>query len=223
MSGQLLKIKSINHVTHDVLRIVMEKPKDIHFNPGQAADISINKEEWEKEIRPFTFTCLPADNFLEFTIKTYPARNGVTNQLLNLKPVDELILHEVFGSILYKDEGVFIAGGAGVTPFISILRELKAKNLIGENKLVFSNKTKSDIIYEDEFKNLLGKNFINILSEETVEVYPHGHISEEFLKLHIDNFNKHFYVCGPPPMMDAVLKQLKDLGVLEDLIITEQF
>ncbi len=70
---------------------------------------------------------------------------------------------------------------------------------------------------------MVGDHKFAVRSEETVEGYPHGHISEEFLKLHIDNFNQYFYVCGPPPMIDAVLKQLKDLGVSEDLIITEQF
>ena len=98
------------------------------------------------EKRPFTFTCLPNDDYLEFTIKTYPSHKGVTNELLQLKQEDELILHDVFGAIAYKGEGVFIAGGAGVTPFISIFRFLRSKNEIGGNKLIFANKRKADII-----------------------------------------------------------------------------
>ncbi len=99
-----------------------------HFTPGQAADVSVNKTGRLKEKRPFTFTCLPDDDYLEFNIKTYPSRKGVTNELLQLKMNDELILHDIFGTIAYKGEEVFIAGGAGVTPFISILRFLKSKN-----------------------------------------------------------------------------------------------
>lgn len=98
-------------------------------------------------MRPFTFTCLPEDNYIEFTIKTYPARKSVTNQLLQLKAGDELILHDVFGDIAYKGAGVFIAGGAGVTPFIAIFRYLQSKNIVGNNKLIFANKTKADIIH----------------------------------------------------------------------------
>ena len=163
MGNHILKIESIDNVTHDVLRIITNKPEKFGFVPGQAANIAINKSGWVKEERPFTFTSLPAINSLEFTIKTYPEQESVTNELLQLKQDDELVLHDVFGAITYKGEGVFIAGGAGITPFISIFRNLKAKNEIGNNMLVFANKTKADIILENEFKELLGDSFINIL------------------------------------------------------------
>ena len=146
MKNITVKIISIGHITHDVLQIFTEKPKELSFTPGQAAEISINKDGWQDEKRPFTFTSLPNDDYLQFTIKTYPAHKGVTNELLQLKKNDELILHDVFGAIAYKNEGIFIAGGAGVTPFISIFRYLRSKNEIGDNKLIFANKTKDDLI-----------------------------------------------------------------------------
>jgi ferredoxin-NADP reductase len=216
-------IRSIEYVTYDVLRFQTEKPQQFYFTPGQAAEISINKEKWQNEKRPFTFTCLPEDDYLEFTIKTYPSRKGVTNELLHLKTNDELILHDVFGAIAYKGEGVFIAGGAGVTPFISIFRYLQSKNEIGNNKLIFANKTKSDVILELEFKELLGNNFINILSDEKVEGYAYGRVTEDFIKANSGGLNKIFYVCGPPPMMDAEEKQLTDLHVDENSIVKEAF
>ena len=223
MKQHIVKIKSINHITHDVLQIVTEKLKRYSFTPGQATEVSINKDGWQKEKRPFTFTSLPGDDYLQFTIKTYPSHKGVTNKLLQLKEKDELILHDIFGAIAYKGEGVFIAGGAGVTPFISIFRYLKSKNEIDYNKLIFANKTKADIILEHEFKKLLGTNFINILSDEKTVGYEHGQITEGFLKAHIKDFNKHIYVCGPPPMMDAIEKQLTNLKIDEKLIIKEEF
>ena len=111
-----------------MLQIIIEKSAGFNFTPGQATEIAINKEKWQNEGRPFTFTSLPDDDHLEFTIKTYPERKGVTNELLTLKAGDELILRDIFGAIEYKGEGIFIAGGAGVTPFISIFRNLKSKN-----------------------------------------------------------------------------------------------
>ncbi len=221
MKEYQVKIKSIKHVTHDVLQIVTEKPGDLTFTPGQATEISINKKDWTDRKQPFTFTSLPLDNFLQFTIKTYPSRQGVTNQLLKLNAGDELILHDIFGAISYKGEGLFIAGGAGVTPFISIFRYLKLKNEIRGNKLIFANKTSADIILSSEFEELLGKNFINILSDEKTGEYAYGYISEEFLKANITDFGQQFYVCGPPPMMDAVLKQLENLGVAQKAITVE--
>ena len=223
MQQHHVKIKSIDKITHDVLQIVTEKPTQYYFNPGQATDISINKKGWQNEKSPFTFTCLPENDYIEFTIKTYPSHKRVTNELLHLKINDELILHEVFGDIGYKGEGTFIAGGAGVTPFISIFRYLQSKNEIGNNKLIFANKTKADIILEQEFKNLLGKNFINILSDEKTEEYANGQITEDFLKTHITDLNKVFYVCGPPPMMEALEKQLVNLQISKKSIVKESF
>lgn len=221
MEKHIVKIQSIDKLTHDVVKIVTRKPSGYNFTSGQATEISINKNSWQEERRPFTFTCLPTDDYLEFTIKTYPAHKGVTNELLQLKKDDELILHDVFGAISYKGEGVFIAGGAGVTPFISIFRHLQSKNEIGKNLLVFANKTKADIILEKEFKDLLGDAFINILSDEKVEGYHQGMVSEDFLKSIISNFHQQFYVCGPPPMMNAVLEQLTNLGVGENAVTVE--
>jgi len=218
----IVKIKSIGHITHDVLKIITGKPPHYNFTPGQATEVSINKPDWKGRKNPFTFTCLPGDDFLEFNIKTYPAHKGVTNEMLKLKENDELILHEVFGAISYKGEGLFIAGGAGVTPFISIFRDLHEKNKIGNNKLIFANKTKADILLEQEFTDLLGKNFINILSDEKAEGYAHGQITEEFLKTYINVTTKNIYICGPPPMMDAIQIQLSNLGIDKKIITVEK-
>lgn len=223
MEQHIVKIISVDHVTHDVLRFKTEKPINFNFKPGQASRISINKEGWEKKKRSFTFTNLPEDDHLEFVIKTYPSHEGVTNELLTLKAGNQLIVHEVWGSIAYKGEGVFIAGGAGVTPFISILRYLHGKKELGNNRLLFANKTLADIIYNDEFKDMLGQNFINILSQEEAEGFEHGLITEEFLKKHDINDYKYVYLCGPKPMMENIEGQLLKLNIKEDAIIKEVF
>ncbi len=223
MEKHYVKVKEIEHVTHDTLRVVTEKPENYNFEPGQATEMAINKNGWQKERRPFTFTSLPQQNDLEFVIKTYPEHDGATDKLLDVKTGDELIVHEVFGAITYKGEGVFIAGGAGVTPFIAILRDLKEKNKLGNNKLIFANKTQKDIILKEEFEELLGDNFINILSDEKTAEFAHGMLTKEFLKKHMGDTRQYFYLCGPPPMIEAVQKDLQNLGVDQDRIITEEF
>lgn len=223
MEQHFVKTTSIDKVTHDVLKIVTEKPEGYNFIPGQATEVSINKSGWQEEKRPFTFTCLPDDDYLEFTIKTYPSHKGVTNELLLLKQEDELILHDIFGAIAYKGQGVFIAGGAGVTPFISIFRFLRSRNELGDNKLIFANKRKEDIILKQEFESLLGMNFINILSDEKTNGYAHGYITEEFLKANIKDLKKKIYLCGPEPMMEAIEKHLSNLGIEKHSIIKEEF
>ena len=223
MKQYIVEVTSVKKVTHDVLRIVVEKPEKYTFTPGQATEVSINKTGWKLKKRPFTFTCLPTDDYLEFTTKTYPSHKGVTAELLKLTKGDSLILHEVFGAIHYKGEGTFIAGGAGVTPFISIFRYLQSVNKIGDNTLLFANKTKGDIILEMEFKKLLGAHFINILSDEKARGYENGKITEEFIKANCTSPDKMFYVCGPPPMMKAVEKQLKNLHIPKKSVVKEAF
>lgn len=223
MKNEPVKITSIKHVTHDVLQIVTEKPFGAEFTAGQATEIFIDKQGWQNEGRPFTFTSLPKDDYLEFTIKTYPERKGVTNELLSLKKGDSLIVNDIFGAIEYKGDGTFIAGGAGVTPFISIFRDLREKKKLGTNKLIFANKASEDIILKEEFTEMLGENFINILSKEKTDKYSYGQISEDFLKQNIGPSGSYFYLCGPPPMMDAVEKQLAHLKVPADKIVKEEF
>jgi ferredoxin-NADP reductase len=216
-----LEIKTIEKITPDVLQIRTNKPKGLEFKPGQATELFIKKENWEEQGRPFTFTSLPDDSDLEFVIKTYTSHDGVTDKLLDLKVGDELLQNEIFGNIYFRGEGTFIAGGAGLTPLIAILRDRQRNGGNETNKLIFANKTSKDIILKDELREMLSDRFINILSDEKTEEFAYGHIDESFLKQHIINLNQKFYVCGPDPMIESVVSDLKALGVEDENIIIE--
>ncbi len=200
MEEHIVRILSIDQVTHDVKRFRFEKPSGYSFEPGQATDVSVNSTELKEVLRPFTFTSLRSDPFLEFTIKIYDSRNGVTKALGRLKPGDELIIRDVWGAISYKGKGVFIAGGAGITPFLSILRDLRTKNKISGNTLLFANKTRADIILESELNSMLGNDFMNILSEEKAEGYFFGMIDTEFImkNLYLISVITFMYADRPP-------------------------
>jgi len=223
----IVKIQEIGQVTHDVKRFVIEKPDNYTFVPGQATEVSVNKPGWEDEKRPFTFTSLNEDPYLEFTIKGYADHNGVTKQIHELKENDELIIRDVWGTISYQGPGYFIAGGAGITPFIAILRQLHKENKLAGNKLLFSNKTSADIIYKEELSDMLGKNFINILTDEKPPVnsgteYQYGRIDEAFLKQEITDFHTQFYVCGPDKMISDINEILGRQGAEVHRIIFEK-
>ena len=219
----IVKIINVENVTHNVKRFALSKPDNYIFTPGQATDIVINKPEWLKERRPFTFTSLNEWDRLEFTIKIYSDHEGVTNELGKLKVGDELILHDIWGAIHYKGEGVFIAGGAGITPFIAIFRQLNKDGKLGNNQLIFSNKTSKDIILKDEFEQMLGDNFINTLTQEKTEKYDNNIINEDYLKEKIKNLDQYFYICGPDAMIEAISNELQNIGVDKDKIVIEEF
>ncbi|WP_338039423.1 flavodoxin reductase [Maribacter litopenaei] len=160
---------------------------------------------------------------MEFTIKVYPGHDGVTDQLQTLEIGDSLIIGDSWGAISYKGPGTFIAGGAGVTPFIAILKDLAHSGNLAGNKLLFANQRERDIILQVEFEQWLGKDFINILSDEHSSKFPHGTIDTNFIKKHTDDMDKYFYVCGPPGMMDSVMGDLSELNVPKNKIVTEDF
>jgi ferredoxin-NADP reductase len=132
-------------------------------------------------------------------------------------------LHDIWGAINYKGEGVFIAGGAGITPFIAIFRQLQKDKKLGNNKIIFSNRTSKDIILKDEFEKMLGDNFVNTLTQEKTEKYDNRIIDEDYLKEKIDNFSQYFYICGPDAMIESISGILQNLGVDKDKIVVELF
>jgi len=219
---QIVKILSIRNVTHDVRSYQIEKPDGYRFEPGQATEISINKDRWKEERRPFTFTSLNEWPYLEFTIKSYHDHDGVTHELSKLVPGDELILRDVWGAISYHGAGYFIAGGAGITPFIAIFRQLHKDGKVKGNQLYFSNKTSQDIILKEEFDNILGLNAHYILTREENPAYRKGPIDKEFLLREIGDFTKPFYICGPDKMVADITQLLTDLGANPEALVFEK-
>lgn len=222
MDKFIVKVLETDYVTHNVKRFVLEKPAGYTFTPGQATDVAINRPGLEDELRPFTFTCLNDDDHLEFMIKIYTGHNGVTEKLGSVNVGDELIVHEVFGSIAYKGPGVFIAGGAGITPFVAILRQLKADNKLSGNILLFANHNESDIILKDELKGLLDGNFINILKAPVTPGIPGSIIDRKLLKHYISEAVTNYYICGPDSFTNAMVENLQSLGIEASRIVIEQ-
>jgi len=222
MEKHIVKVLKTAFVTHNVKRFTVEKPKGFKFISGQATDVSINKPGFEKELRPFTFTCLNTDDHLEFTIKIYKERKGVTNELGHVKEGDELILHEVFGAINYKGPGVFIAGGAGITPFISILRQLKKDNKLTGNVLLFANKTEQDVILKDELDEMLGQNHIDVIANPAAPGATGSHIDKNLISQYLTAKTEYAYICGPDEFVADMKRYLLELGLKEEQIVIEQ-
>jgi hypothetical protein len=222
MKNHTVKIIAIEPVTYDVIRFIVQKPKGYKFVPGQATEVSINTPALKNEKQPFTFTSLNDNEHLEFTIKIYRIHKGITNELEKLKQGDELLIRDAWGAIEYKGEGVFIAGGAGVTTFIAILRQLYAENKIANNMLICTNKTESDIILKKEFEEILGDSFINTLTNEKKDGYDNRTINRTFLKEKITDFKQHFYVCGPSAFVKAISEALVSLGVASNNLVLEK-
>ena len=222
MSEYRVKILNTEFITPDVKKLTLEKPKGYTFLPGQATDVSIDQPEWKDQLRPFTFTSLTTARTLELIIKIYRDHDGVTNRIGLMHEGEHLILHEPFGAIEYQGPGFFFAGGAGVTPFVAILRDLHHKDELKGNTLLCTNKTADDVILDEEFTKLLGKNFLKIFTRQNVIGYHERRIDRDMLITLVQDFDQHFYVCGPEDFVTDINKMLVGLGASAEKLVFER-
>ena len=218
-----LTLQAIRAITHNVNELTFERPDGYEFAPGQATDFALDRDGWRDEKRPFTFTSLPDADHLQFTIKSYPSHNGVTEQIGMMQAGDGVLIEDPWGAIEDKGPGTFIAGGAGLTPFLSILRARQASHGdLDGYRLIFSNSREKDIILREELERMPGLKLDLVLSDEDTEGTHHGQIDADFLDSAGVDYNGIVYLCGPPPMEEALSSLLKARGVSDDRLVMEE-
>jgi len=213
-----VKIIEKEWLTRNVIQLRLEKPSDFSFIAGQAIEVAVDNPRFYGERAPFTLTCLNTENYLELILKVYPDHNGMTLELSNLNKGEYLIISNAWDSFTDMGAGMFIAGGTGVTPFVALLRQHKATNNLSESKMLFANQKAEDIFLYEEFRQILGKNFVNILSREKTERFLFGHIDSGILESQIDNRKQPFYICGPDNFAEQIRGLLLELSIDKDLI-----
>lgn len=219
------KIVGIEEETHDVKTFEVELEETIDFIPGQYCLVSMkDKEELEGEKRPFTFSNPPEKTkekkLMDLTVKKI---GEFTTAMHNLDEGAKVIIRSPRGESLNFDESVkedivFLAGGSGITPFMSALRFAVNQDLENTFTLFFSNRTERDIIYREELGKMDKRENIEVI--HSLEEFPgdwkgeEGRIDKEMISKHVsDPLNRLWYICGPPPMVEAMVKILEKLGV----------
>jgi ferredoxin-NADP reductase len=214
-----VKVLATEMLNHNVKHFITERPPGFSYTPGQAVFIEIPEMKGEK--RPFTFTGLLSAPRLEFTIKLYHDHNGVTDHLTDYDSGDTLTFGDPWGAIKYRGPGIFIAGGAGITPFLAILRNLYSSGKISSNTLWFSNKTDKDVFLEAELREMLGDGLRLLITRDPATQHEGARIDKEYVKAHAKTLDQCFYVCGPDKMVKELSAVLRDLGVAAENVITE--
>lgn len=216
-----------------MLNLAPIEGKPFTFKSGQFAMISLfNADGSVWKTRPFSICSSPTDkDHLEFTIKIY---GEFTHAIANLKRGDRVGVSGPYGVFVFKEEEmksvVFLAGGIGVAPFMSMIRYATAKRLPNELTLLYSMKTGNDLVFVDELKALAEENeklrVIFTVTENIPDAWSHerGMIDETMLNRHCSSFaGTHFLLCGPPGFMDAMKQCLAKRGVPKDRILFEAF
>ncbi|MCW8917380.1 MAG: FAD-binding oxidoreductase [Gammaproteobacteria bacterium] len=220
--AQHTTLLSAQFITHDVKQFIIERPAGFTFEPGQGVELAIDRPGWEKEARPFTPTSLPEAKVLEFIIKGYPEHHGMTEQLHRLVPGERLLISDPFGTINYRGPGTFIAAGAGITPFLAIIRRLARDGELGSHRLLYSNKGPADIINAQELRHYLGPDLRLLCTRESDCHCEAQRIDKRYLQATIGDLAQRFYICGPPPFVKAINTALIELGAEPDALVFER-
>lgn len=243
-----LKIVKIKKENSDTTSIYFSGPDMERFKnrkPGQFASIRVFKDGAWSAAHPFTLSSAPEDETLRMTIK----KSGeFTSTIPDIEPGTPIQCSGPFGQFC-KDIGasneiVMIAGGVGITPFLSVLRHFLEIQADNEVTLFWANKTPEDAFAAKElegFTKSLKLHVVHVFSRVAPENQAaltaptfddgrpgkisceFGRLSREIFMRHITSTNASFYLCGPPPMQQTVLDELSLYGVEPDKVQKEAF
>jgi propane monooxygenase reductase subunit len=228
------EVVSNEPVTHDMRHLVLRliEPAEIKFFPGQYLDITIPGTD---AVRSFSManTSSRESGQLEFVIKVYP--DGQFSRFLaqEVKVGDRLDLTGPFGVFTLREgesDLVFVGGGAGMAPILSLLRAMAERGLQRTATFFYGARTRADLCFEPELRELEsrlpGFRYIPALSEPGPGADWDGEtglITDVVQRLASDLTGAHAYVCGPPPMVEAALPLLTRLGVEEKRVYYDKF
>jgi predicted ferric reductase len=204
------------------------------YAPGQFAFVTFHSEALPRERHPWTISSTPTrPGSLIFTIK---CSGDFTAHIGRLKLGDTAAVDGPYGLFSYpayvqdpNAELIMVAGGVGVTPMLSMLRYMADKGETRKVGLVWSNKTEADILCREELEAIEAKlpnlSVHHVLTRQKDFEGPTGRLDAAMLKELLSGCGRDasVFVCGPPPMMDAVCKALEGIGFRAHRIHTEKF
>jgi propane monooxygenase reductase component len=230
------QVTSKEPVTHDMRHLVLQlvEPERVAYFPGQYFDITVPGTE---DSRSFSVAATPtADSGrLEFVIRVYP--DGLFSTYLDreLAVGDTLEIVGPFGVFTLRDgresDLVFVGGGAGMAPILSVLRALAERGSTRKATYYYGARRKRDLCFEKELRALEEAlpnfSFVPALSEPHVDDGPWdgevGLITDVVKRHESDLATADSYVCGPPPMVEAAMEVLASLGAPEKHIYFDKF
>ncbi|MBI2020625.1 FAD-dependent oxidoreductase [Candidatus Daviesbacteria bacterium] len=228
------KLKDKKEVASSTLKVVFETSEPFTFRPGQYCFITLKNPPYPDE----------RSNKRHFSIVNSPNQNGIITFTTRLRPTGfkkslqvfpigtEVELGPIAGVFTLPEDTttplVFIAGGIGITPFMSMLQYEKEENLDHQITLVYSNRDQSSSVFLKELQELANSlpNFKLILTmtEDNNWSGEKRMVNADFIKDYFPNVNSQKYmVVGPPPMVEAVEKSLHEAGVTPENIKIENF
>jgi ferredoxin-NADP reductase/mono/diheme cytochrome c family protein len=231
----VLRLASITTQTPDskTLRFTLPPNRKLDARPGQFLTFSF-LFDGEKIIRSYSICSSPArSGYVEITPKR--VSQGCASVFLNERaPIGMTVeANGAFGRFCFDERKhqkiVLLAAGSGITPMMAMLRYIDDLCLETSVTLLYCVRTSNDIIFQGELEELWArlKNFqYHLLLSQPHTEWPgrRGHVSSEFIEDAVkDLASSDFFLCGPPPFMEASRGILTGLGVKPERIMQESF
>jgi propane monooxygenase reductase subunit len=228
------EVVSKDPVTHDMRHLVLQltEPTAIKFFPGQYVDIAIPGTNATRSFSMANTSSLQSGQ-LEFVIKIYP--DGLFSHFLDtqLAEGDQLSLSGPYGVFTLRegdDDLIFVGGGAGMAPILSLLRSMADRGIGRRATYYYGARRRRDLCFEAELRGLEQRlhafRYVPALSEPDPADNWDGEvglITDVVQRKEGELKKAHAYVCGPPPMVEAALPLLTRLGVPEKRIYYDKF
>ncbi len=223
-------IKNISFITHDTFLLQIDlSAKDFRYKPGDYCYIQNKSSTLPDEQRPFSIASSPTEKtHIEFCIKIY---GDWTRQLSRLQPGQTLYLSDSQSDAHLVDEDyiVFLVGGVGIAPVMSMIRYLVDTHSTKQIVLLYGNKTERDIIYKEKLHNVSRVNpnirVIHVLSEEADFSDWKGERGLLSVSLIRDAVNVHnnpiFYIYGNPMFVNLARSIVSHMH-LSDNVVTRR-
>lgn len=210
------------------------KPDGVRFKPGQYLEWMLPHEGSDSrgERRYFTIASAPSEEHIRLVVRFVENGSSYKERLKQLRPGEQIIASQLAGDFLLPDNPHeklgFIAGGIGVTPYLSHLEHLRHVGDQRDVHLYYCNNTTADIAYEAFFRQVSGAmplKLINVIAKEAVAPpYERGFIDATMLERHTPDFRERiWYLSGPPPMVNAYHTLLREQGIPEHRIVRDFF
>ena len=208
-------VSLVQPLTHNIVRLVLETP-GLAFTPGQYVDLWVPDDSGAR--RSFSMANLPGEDRIELIIRRYP--EGRFSALLDgdIKPGDELAFTGPYGSLHVHDSErpiLMIAGGSGMAPVLSLLRELARTECQRPVRFFYGAQTEADLFGVDEIAELGGR-LGDFRFTPVVGGFVHEAVDDELSQPDV-------YMCGPPPMVEAAEAMLARRRVDEQRIFVDKF
>lgn len=215
-------IEAVNALERATELVLEPNGQMLDFKPGQFAFVEVQGKAWN-EPHPFTISSAPDEDRLRFTMKVLGDWTRKVRE--ELEPGTQVLVRGPYGRFDCTRAGtkqIWLAGGIGLTPFLSSLRAMQP----GDERqihLVYAAREEKDAIFLDELKSrarvLQNVTLVPLFSDEGN--FARVDMMQQKLPDPLDSYD--YFMCGPKPMVDGLTKDLKKVGVPRARIHTEAF